>query len=88
VVSDGCAVTGYKGMGLVSEVFNDDKVRSLGGHIAVGHVRYSTSGSSRLVNAQPIVVRYRGGTLAMAHNGNLVNAIPLRTKLEEEHGRF
>ncbi len=88
VASDGSQVLSHKGMGLVSEVFDDERVASLPGHIAIGHVRYSTSGSSRLVNAQPIVVRYRGGTLALAHNGNLVNAGLLRERLEADGSIF
>ncbi|RJQ08493.1 MAG: amidophosphoribosyltransferase [Bacillota bacterium] len=88
VASDGSHVVHYKGMGLVSEVFNDQKLEALRGHISIGHVRYSTSGSSRLANAQPVVVRYRGGLLALAHNGNLVNAVPLRGALEDEGSIF
>jgi amidophosphoribosyltransferase len=88
VASDGRTVVFHKGMGLVSEVFDDERVATLPGHISIGHVRYSTSGSSRLVNAQPVVVRYRGGTLALAHNGNLVNAVRLRTRLEDEGSIF
>ncbi len=88
VTSDGGRVVFHKGMGLVSDVFDDARVDSMPGYIGIGHVRYSTSGSSRLVNAQPVVVRYRGGLLALAHNGNLVNALALRSRLEDEGSIF
>ncbi len=88
VISDGEHVAYHKGMGLVSEVFDDARIDAMPGSLGIGHVRYSTSGSSRLGNAQPVVVRYRGGTLALAHNGNLVNALRLRTRLEEEGSIF
>lgn len=88
-VSDGKVIKGEKGMGLVSEVFQDTtKFDRLKGEIAVGHVRYSTTGSSLLVNAQPLLVRYRSGFLAIVHNGNLVNGRELRTQLEEEGSIF
>ncbi len=88
-VSDGRKIRGEKGMGLVSEVFQDTgKLALLPGHIAVGHVRYSTTGSSLLVNAQPLLIRYRSGSLAIAHNGNLVNGHELRHSLEEEGSIF
>ncbi len=88
VASDGERVSFHRGMGLVSEVFDDERIAALPGSIAIGHVRYSTTGASRLVNAQPIVVRYRGGTLALVHNGNLVNAAALRSALEDEGSIF
>lgn len=72
----------HKGMGLVSQVFNDDVLEPLKGDIAVGHTRYSTTGSSRIVNAQPALVETPLGSLALAHNGNLVNALELRQALE------
>ncbi|MBT9139723.1 MAG: Amidophosphoribosyltransferase [Dehalococcoidia bacterium] len=88
-VSDGKTIQGEKGMGLVSEVFQDTgKLTHLPGHISVGHVRYSTTGSSSLVNAQPLLIRYRSGFLAIAHNGNLVNGHELRHSLEEEGSIF
>jgi amidophosphoribosyltransferase len=71
----------HKDMGLVSQVFNENILQELPGDIAVGHTRYSTTGSSRVVNAQPAVVETRLGSLALAHNGNLVNTQPLREKL-------
>jgi amidophosphoribosyltransferase len=76
----------YKGMGLVSQVFDDEILRQLPGQWAVGHTRYSTTGSSRMVNAQPAVVETRLGQLALTHNGNLVNAAELREELlERDH---
>ena len=75
-------VTSFKGMGLVNEVFTPDILESMKGDIGVGHVRYSTAGSSTRENAQPLVLNYVKGTLAMAHNGNLINAKELREELE------
>jgi amidophosphoribosyltransferase len=68
-------------MGLVNEVFVGDRVEELKGNIGVGHVRYSTAGESTIANAQPLVLNYVKGTLALAHNGNLVNANQLREEL-------
>lgn len=78
----------HKGMGLVSEVFGDRGWQQLSGLAAIGHVRYSTFGSSEVLNAQPLVFRYRQGPLALAHNGNLVNARRLRTEMEEQGSIF
>lgn len=64
----------YKNMGLVNEVFNDDIINKLDGTMAIGHVRYSTTGESMRENAQPLVIRYVKGNIAIAHNGNLVNS--------------
>ncbi len=75
-------VTAYKGMGLVNEVFTQEDLESMRGDIGVGHVRYSTAGSSTRENAQPLVLNYVKGTLALAHNGNLINAAELRHDLE------
>lgn len=72
----------HKGMGLCNEAFTPEILEGLYGNIGVGHVRYSTAGSSTLENAQPLVLNYVKGTLAMAHNGNLVNAPQLRRELE------
>ena len=83
-VSTGNEILHHKAMGLVSEVFDEKRLATLPGSMACGHVRYSTSGRSLVVNAQPLVVRYRGGALALAHNGNLVNAPSLRATLEQE----
>lgn len=75
-------VTSYKGMGLVNEVFTQDILEPMKGDIGVGHVRYSTAGASTRENAQPLVLNYVKGTLALAHNGNLINAAELRHDLE------
>ena len=82
VVSDGKKIDSRKGMGLVTEVFSKRDLDALEGHIAVGHVRYSTTGSSRPQNIQPLVVDYSNGLVAVAHNGNLVNARTLRDEYE------
>jgi amidophosphoribosyltransferase len=74
-------VLSHKDMGLVNEVFNPDSLEKLKGNIGVGHVRYSTAGSSTRENAQPLVLNYVKGTLGMAHNGNLLNAVELREEL-------
>ncbi|MFN3360556.1 MAG: amidophosphoribosyltransferase [Pseudanabaenaceae cyanobacterium] len=71
----------YKAMGLVSQIFNEAILADLPGHIAIGHNRYSTTGSSQICNAQPVVIPTPLGDLALAHNGNLVNALELRTEL-------
>ena len=75
-------VTSYKGMGLVNEVFTQDNLEPMHGDIGVGHVRYSTAGASTRENAQPLFLNYVKGTLALAHNGNLINAMELRKDLE------
>lgn len=74
-------VMSHKDMGLVNEVFTPEILESLKGNIGVGHVRYSTAGSSTRENAQPLVLNYVKGTLALAHNGNLINALDLREEL-------
>lgn len=78
----------HKGMGLVNEVFDEDSLEKLKGNIGVGHVRYSTAGSSTRENAQPLVLNYYKGTLALAHNGNLINALELREELEKTGAIF
>jgi len=75
-------VNSIKGMGLVNEVFTEEALQKLHGDIGVGHTRYSTAGSSTRENAQPLVLNYVKGTLALAHNGNLINAPQLRRELE------
>ncbi len=77
-----------RGMGLVKEVFTQEHLEELPGVAAIGHVRYSTSGESHLVNAQPLIFRYRGGELAIATNGTLTNAPELRAELESEGSIF
>lgn len=77
-------ITCYKEMGLVSEVFDNKILSLLKGDISIGHVRYSTMGESFVTNAQPLVVKYKNGTIALAHNGNLVNAKALRREMEDQ----
>ena len=75
-------VRSKKGLGLVNEVFDEEALQTLQGNLGVGHVRYSTAGGTRVENAMPLVINYVKGTLAIAHNGNLTNAIELRRELE------
>ena len=77
-----------KGLGLVSDVFDAEKLSALPGGTSVGHVRYSTAGGSLQENAQPIVARYANGPLAIAHNGNLTNALDMKDRLVEEGALF
>jgi amidophosphoribosyltransferase len=82
VSSDGEVLRSHRQMGLVADIFNEDILAKLTGNRAIGHVRYSTTGSSLLKNAQPFVVSYANGGIAVAHNGNLVNARIIREELE------
>lgn len=84
--SDGCHE--YKGMGLVPDVFSESSLAALTGSSAIGHVRYSTTGFSSLRNAQPFVAHFQGRDIALAHNGNLVNAAELRADLESRGAIF
>lgn len=86
--SDGRQFHTEKGMGLVSDVFTEKKLKKLPGTVAIGHNRYSTAGSSTLKNVQPIVAKFSLGNLAIAHNGNLVNAPELKEELEAEGSIF
>lgn len=86
--SDGRQLFLEKSMGLVADIFSEKRLRRLPGHMAIGHNRYSTAGTSVLKNVQPIVANFALGTLAIAHNGNLVSAIDIRTLLEEEGAIF
>ena len=88
VVSDGNQVKIHKNMGLVPEVFSEDILQKLTGNMTIGHVRYSTTGESNIVNTQPFMVNYKGTPLAIAHNGNLVNSIDLRNDLERKGSIF
>lgn len=89
VVGDGHELQSHKGLGLLTDVFPDPQpLTEWPGHLAIGHVRYSTTGSNSLANAQPLLIRYHGGSLALAHNGNLVNAGELRARLEAEGSIF
>src|SRR5512137_2292946 len=82
--SDGSVITFHKEMGLVADIFSEETLARLPGNAGIGHVRYSTTGSSELKNAQPFVVDLNRGSIAVAHNGNLVNADILRKGLEAE----
>lgn len=88
VTSDGRELRVLRGRGLVADVFGAEQIEKLTGHLAIGHVRYSTTGGTGLVNAQPIMVRYGGGQVAVAHNGNLTNAGEVRARLEAEGSIF
>lgn len=85
---DGNQINLHKDMGLVSQVFNETILGKLSGSLAVGHTRYSTTGSSRVVNAQPAIVPTRLGSLALAHNGNLINTAQLREELSQRDHNF
>ena len=78
----------HKGMGLVSEVFHKETLDTLTGNIGIGHVRYSTTGQSCIENAQPLILNYLKGTLALVHNGNIKNAAELRDSLQQEGAIF
>lgn len=78
----------HKGMGLVSEVFHKETLDTLTGNIGIGHVRYSTTGQSCIENAQPLILNYLKGTLALVHNGNIKNAVVLRDALQKEGAIF
>jgi len=87
-VSDGTTIRCHKDMGLVNQVFDEEALSRLPGSISIGHTRYSTTGSSILCNAQPILVDTPYGPIAVAHNGNIVNTRELRRRLEDEGIRF
>ncbi|MBD3268309.1 amidophosphoribosyltransferase, partial [bacterium] len=78
----------HLGMGLVQDVFSESSLRKLPGDRAIGHVRYSTTGSSNIANAQPILCEYRRGWASVAHNGNLINTMELRSELEAKGSIF
>ncbi|MFH2011092.1 MAG: amidophosphoribosyltransferase [Pseudomonadota bacterium] len=88
VSSDGKILRSHRQMGLVADIFNEDIIDKLSGSSAIGHVRYSTAGSSLLKNVQPFVVSYSQGGIAVAHNGNLVNAKQIRYELEDRGSIF
>jgi len=85
VTSDGKNLHSYRQMGLVADIFQEETFKQLPGQSAIGHVRYSTAGGSNLKNCQPFIVDYARGGIAVAHNGNLVNALTLRSEFEA-HG--
>ena len=88
VATDGEKLRYVREMGHVNDIFTANRLKDLPGHAAIGHVRYSTAGDSSKKNAQPIVVDYAGGAVAIGHNGNLVNAVELRERLEAEGSIF
>ena len=78
----------HRGMGLVCDVFNPEKLEELKGNVGIGHVRYSTTGESRIENSQPFWSEFQGGKIAIAHNGDIINSMELREELEEEGHSF
>lgn len=86
-VQDG-RVNAIRAMGLVSDQFSAERMKTLTGPVAMGHTRYSTAGSSSIENAQPALVHFKGGHIALAHNGNLTNALDLRGTLEDDGSIF
>jgi amidophosphoribosyltransferase len=88
VTSDGVTLRPHKAMGLVADIFTEEVLSQLHGTLAIGHTRYSTAGDSALLNAQPILVQSNKGRVALAHNGNLVNAPDIRTRLETQGSIF
>lgn len=87
-VSDGKRISVHKDMGLVTQVFDEETLQQMTGHLAIGHTRYSTTGSSVIRNAQPLCCTSVVGEIAVAHNGNLVNTAPLRAMLERDGAEF
>ena len=88
VTSDGLTLHMHKAMGLVADIFVGDVLAQIHGSLAIGHTRYSTAGDSALLNAQPIMVQSNKGAMALAHNGNLVNAHEIRARLESQGSIF
>lgn len=88
VSSDGLTSRVHKAMGSVADIFTEDVLSKLHGTLAIGHTRYSTAGDSALLNAQPILVQSNKGAIAVAHNGNLVNATAIRARLESQGSIF
>ena len=83
-VSDGDNIRIHSKMGLISQVFREEDLNSLTGHVGIGHTRYSTMGGSKITNAQPIIVNGARGKLAVGHNGNVINADVLRDQIKKE----
>ncbi len=88
VTSDGLTSRVHKAMGMVADIFTEDVLAKIRGTLAIGHTRYSTAGDSALLNAQPILVQSNKGSIAVAHNGNLVNAAEVRGRLERQGSIF
>ena len=78
----------YRGMGLVCDVFNNGNIKGLEGNVGIGHVRYSTTGKSQIQNSQPFISKFDMGSIAIAHNGDIINSTELRNELEEEGRKF
>ncbi len=87
-VANGRTIKQHTGMGLVSDIFNPDLIKKLHGRTAIGHVRYSTTGSSTIRNAQPFLISHKKTSVSIAHNGNISNAVSLRKKLESDGSIF
>lgn len=87
-INNNCEITGHKGIGLVPEVFTEKILDRLEGNMAIGHTRYSTTGGSSVENCQPLIFTYKGGKMALAHNGNLINATKIRYELENKGAIF
>src|SRR5712671_3113166 len=88
VTSDGLTSRVHRAMGLVADIFTEDVLSRMRGSLAIGHTRYSTAGDSALLNAQPILVQSNKGSIAVAHNGNLINAADVRSRLERQGSIF
>jgi len=88
VTSDGMSLHIHKGMGLVADIFTEKKLSRIRGTLAIGHTRYSTTGDSAILNAQPIMVQSNKGMIALAHNGNLTNAQDIRARMEAQGSIF
>src|SRR6202161_3340369 len=88
VTSDGLSSRAHKSMGSVADIFTEDVLSKMRGTLAIGHTRYSTAGDSALLNAQPILVQSHKGSIAVAHNGNLINATEVRSRLELQGSIF
>jgi amidophosphoribosyltransferase len=87
-VHDGNEMSTYRGMGLVCDVFNNGNIKGLDGYVGIGHVRYSTTGKSKIENSQPFFEEFDHGTIAVAHNGDIINSMELREELEQQGYEF
>ncbi len=88
VLNDNGKLTGLKGEGLVSEVFTEDRLKEISGNAAIGHVRYATAGGGGYENVQPLLFRFQNDSMALAHNGNLINATQMKSQLEAQGSIF
>jgi amidophosphoribosyltransferase len=87
-VHDGNEMSTYRGMGLVCDVFNNGNIKGLDGYVGIGHVRYSTTGKSKIENSQPFFEEFDYGTIAVAHNGDIINSMELREELKQQGYEF